>query len=76
MGINLADAAPTDRLLMAGGMCTHKVSVTSLAEVDDELLGWLRAAYEGNRPGQAETDTEISCSPVAPSGATSAVADV
>ncbi|WP_166788211.1 hypothetical protein [Cryobacterium glaciale] len=49
LGINLADAAPTDRLLLAGGMCTHKVSVTtSLADVDDELLGWLRAAYEGN----------------------------
>ncbi|SEN71644.1 DUF4287 domain-containing protein [Cryobacterium luteum] len=48
LGINLADAAPTDRLLLAGGMCTHKVSVTGLAEVDAELLGWLRAAYEGN----------------------------
>ena len=48
LGINLADAAPTDRLLLAGGMCTHKVSVTSLADVNDELRGWLRAAYEGN----------------------------
>ncbi|MDJ0378846.1 DUF5655 domain-containing protein [Cryobacterium sp. PH31-L1] len=48
LGINLADAPPTDRLLLAGGMCTHKVSVTRRAEVDDELLGWLHAAYEGN----------------------------
>ncbi|GEP27881.1 MULTISPECIES: DUF5655 domain-containing protein [Cryobacterium] len=48
LGVNLADAAPTDRLLLAGGICTHTLSVTSLAEVDPELLGWLRAAYEGN----------------------------
>ena len=48
LGINLADAPATDRLLLAGGMCTHKVSVARLAEVDAELLGWLRAAYEGN----------------------------
>lgn len=46
LGINLGDTAPTDRLLVAGGMCTHKVSVTTVAEVDAELLDWLRAAYE------------------------------
>ncbi|TFD24183.1 hypothetical protein E3T31_02375 [Cryobacterium sp. TMS1-13-1] len=48
LGINLAGAPATERLLLAGGMSTHKVSVASLAEVDAELLGWLRAAYVGN----------------------------
>lgn len=42
---DLADAPPTDRLKLAGGMCTHRVDVTSIDEVDDELLGWLREAY-------------------------------
>jgi predicted transport protein len=46
LGINLKGAPATDRLLEAGGMCTHKVSVTSAEEVDDELLDWLREAYE------------------------------
>ncbi|MFC5929636.1 DUF4287 domain-containing protein [Cryobacterium melibiosiphilum] len=46
LGINLGDTPPTERLLLAGGMCTHKVSVTSAAEIDAELLGWLRAAYD------------------------------
>ena len=29
-----------------GGMVSHQVAVSGPAEVDDELLGWLRAAYE------------------------------
>lgn len=29
------------------GSMTHRVSLTSTAEVDDELIDWLRAAYEG-----------------------------
>lgn len=46
IGINLKGAPPTERLRAAGGMCTHKVGVTSLEQVDKELIGWLRAAYE------------------------------
>ena len=46
IGINLRDAQPTERLRTAGGMCTHRVDVRSLDEVDDELLGWMRTAYE------------------------------
>lgn len=46
IGINLKGMAPTERLKEAGGMCTHKVGVTGLDQVDDELIGWLREAYE------------------------------
>jgi hypothetical protein len=46
IGINLKGMAPTDRLKAAGGMCTHKVGVTGLDQVDDELISWLREAYE------------------------------
>jgi hypothetical protein len=46
LGITLKGIAPTDRLKVVGGMCTHKVGVTSLDQVDDELIGWLRDAYE------------------------------
>lgn len=46
VGVNLKGAEPTERLVAAGGMCTHRVDVTSEAEVDEELLGWLRQAYD------------------------------
>ena len=46
IGINLKGDAGTDRLKVAGGMCTHKVAVTDASQVDDELIGWLRRAYE------------------------------
>ena len=29
-----------------GGMCQYKVRLTSPGEVDSEVLGWLRAAYD------------------------------
>ena len=31
---------------MTTGMCTHKVGVRGPDEVDDELVGWLRQAYD------------------------------
>jgi hypothetical protein len=49
VGIKLKDAAPTVRLEAAGSwntMVTHRVRVTSRDAVDDELIGWLRRAYE------------------------------
>jgi len=48
VGLQLRDHLTTDRLLAWGGMCSHKVSVTSVEEVDGELAGWLREAYERN----------------------------
>lgn len=50
VGLKLPDTAVTDRLQAAGhfgsGQVSHKVGVTSLDEVDEELLGWLKQAYE------------------------------
>lgn len=46
VGINLKGEPGGERLRAVGGMCTHSVGVTSLDEVDDELRGWLRQAYD------------------------------
>jgi hypothetical protein len=48
VGLNMKDVPATDRLLAEkpGGMCQYKVKVTDAAEVDAELVGWLRRAYD------------------------------
>lgn len=49
VGIKLSDDATTDRLEASGSfnaMVSHRVRVGSVDEVDDELIGWLRQAYE------------------------------
>jgi hypothetical protein len=46
LGLNLRQTAPTARLRAAGGMCTHKVTLIDAAEVDDEVVSWLRDAYD------------------------------
>jgi hypothetical protein len=48
VGLNLKGVAATDRLvaLPAGGMCQYKVRLAAAGEVDAELAGWLRQAYD------------------------------
>lgn len=49
VGIQLKGAKPTDRLEASGSfnaMVSHRVRVTDAAQVDEELLGWLRRAYD------------------------------
>jgi hypothetical protein len=46
LGLQLPGDPTTDRLLSGNAMCSHRVVITGVDEVDDELLGWLRAAYE------------------------------
>lgn len=48
IGLNAKNLAGGERLLeqRPGGMCQYKVRVSSLGEVDAELVGWVRAAYE------------------------------
>lgn len=49
VGLNMKDVPPTARLLAlpAGGMCQYKVNLTDPAEVDPELVAWIRFAYDG-----------------------------
>ncbi|MEK6675027.1 MAG: DUF4287 domain-containing protein [Planctomycetota bacterium] len=49
VGINLKGVPPTDRLEASGSfnaMVSHRVRVSSVNEVDKELAGWLKKAYE------------------------------
>lgn len=32
-----------------GSMCTHRVILTNISEIDDELIGWLKEAYDQAR---------------------------
>lgn len=48
VGINLGDTPPADRLEASGSfnsMVSHRVRLTAVSDVDDELLGWLKQAY-------------------------------
>lgn len=50
IGINLRGTPGGGRLeeLPAGKMSTHRVMIGSEADIDDELVGWLRAAREAS----------------------------
>lgn len=48
VGLNVRGLAATGRLaaLAPGGMCQYKVGLATAAEVDAELLGWIRLAFD------------------------------
>jgi hypothetical protein len=51
MGFALRDLPATGRLIDTGGFAkkdriTHRIPITSLEEIDDEVTHWLRVAYE------------------------------
>ncbi len=48
LGLNVRGLPPHPRLKVVppGGMCAYKVRLSSAAEVDAELVGWLRRAYD------------------------------
>ena len=48
VGLNMKGVKPTGRLqeLPAGGMCNYKVRVSAASEVDAELTGWIKTAYD------------------------------
>jgi hypothetical protein len=46
IGLNLAGVQPGGRLEPAGGMCTHRVRLSSTDELDAEMIGWLQDAYD------------------------------
>jgi Domain of unknown function (DUF5655)/Domain of unknown function (DUF4287) len=50
-GLALKDTPATGRLIDTGGYAkkdriTHRFAITTLAEIDDEVLRWLKKAYE------------------------------
>jgi len=50
VGLNLKGVEPSGRLEKAGSwnqMCTHRVRVTTADQIDKELVGWLKQAYDG-----------------------------
>ena len=51
MGFALGDRKPTGRLIDTGGFAkkdriTHRISITSLDDIDDEVKHWLKVAYD------------------------------
>ncbi|WP_178987850.1 DUF4287 domain-containing protein [Winogradskyella schleiferi] len=49
LGLKLPNKPTTDKLGNSGPfgtMCTHRVQITSVEDVDDELIGWMKEAYE------------------------------
>jgi hypothetical protein len=51
LGLALGDQKATGRLIDTGGFqkkdrITHRIPIRSLAEIDDEVRHWLRAAYD------------------------------
>jgi hypothetical protein len=49
LGLKLTGVEITDRLEKSGpfgAMCTHRVQITSLNDIDQKLINWLKLAYE------------------------------
>ncbi|HET6863023.1 MAG TPA: DUF5655 domain-containing protein [Pyrinomonadaceae bacterium] len=51
LGFALGDMKPTRRLIDTGGFAkkdriTHRIPITSLDDIDDEVTHWLRVAYD------------------------------
>jgi predicted transport protein len=49
VGLNMKGVPATERLidLPLGGMCQYRVSLTDVDQVDQELMAWVRLAFEG-----------------------------
>jgi len=49
LGLKLKDKPTTDRLGNSGPfgtMCTHRVQITSETDIDQELIDWMKEAYD------------------------------
>lgn len=46
LGVQLKGAEATDRLQAWGSMCSHRVALTAVDDVDDQVAGWMRQAYD------------------------------
>ncbi len=50
VGLNMKGIESTPRLaeMPAGGMCNYTVKVTDVKEIDDELIAWIRKAFDSS----------------------------
>ncbi len=50
LGLNVKGLTATDRLeaLPPGKMCNYRVRIASPDEIDSEMIGWIRAAYDAS----------------------------
>ena len=49
IGLNLKGEKPTsvlEEIKAANSMCSHKINLSSLDEVNTKVLNWVKAAYE------------------------------
>jgi hypothetical protein len=47
IGINYKGQEPNGKLLASGNaMCTHKINISTLEDIDTEVLDWLKQAYQ------------------------------
>ena len=47
IGINLKGQEPQGKLLASGNaMCTHKINLTELGDIDAEVMDWIKKAYQ------------------------------
>lgn len=46
LAIQLKGEPTTERLLAGNAMCSHKVNLVRVDELDEDVVGWLRTAYE------------------------------
>jgi predicted transport protein len=49
IGLNLKDQQPKGKLetiKAANAMCTHNINLETLSDIDQEVIGWIRTAYE------------------------------
>lgn len=49
IGLNLKGQDPKGKLMAEkpNSMCTHKINIHAIQDVDQEVLDWIRTAYEG-----------------------------
>ncbi|MGH2550862.1 MAG: DUF4287 domain-containing protein [Thermomicrobiales bacterium] len=44
--LNLPGEPPTERLQASGGMCSHRIAISSVDDIDVELIDYVRRAYD------------------------------
>ncbi|MFD2203081.1 DUF4287 domain-containing protein [Shivajiella indica] len=47
IGINLKGQEPQGKLIPSGNaMCSHKINLSALSDIDEEVINWLKLAYQ------------------------------